>query len=139
MQQFKAIANATKYIRSTFEQVRGEFMAVIDHLETESEEKEPETRKEHNEKVEEELKIAYSKVSQEELEVLDEIIKQVGKRFPELETKVLKRTKRFAERQYSSKLLLTILTSRCDFAEGSPPGLMVCTTQERLEIGILYT
>ena len=96
VQQFKAIANATKYIRSTFEQVRGEFMAVIDHLETESEEKEPETRKEHNEKVEEELKIAYSKVSQEELEVLDEIIKQVGKRFPELETRILKRTKRFA-------------------------------------------
>ena len=96
VQQFKAIANATKYIRSTFEQVRGEFMAVIDHLETESDEKEPETRKEHNEKVEEELKIAYSKVSQEELEVLDEIIKQVGKRFPELETRVLKRTKRFA-------------------------------------------
>ena len=54
VQQFKAIANATKYIRSTFEQVRGEFMAVIDHLETESEEKESETRKEHNEKVEEE-------------------------------------------------------------------------------------
>ena len=37
------------------------------------------------------------------------------------------------------KLLLTVLTSRCDFAEGSPPGLMVCTTQERLKIGTLYT
>ena len=44
------------------------------------------------------------------------------------------------ERLYSSPdLLLTILTSRCDFAEGSPPGLMACTTQERLEIGNLYT
>ena len=43
------------------------------------------------------------------------------------------------ERLSSSDLLLTILTSRCDFAEGSPPGLMVCTTQERLEIGTLYT
>ena len=70
-------------------------MSVIDHLETESEEKEPETRKEHNEKVEEELKVAYSKVSQEELEILDDIIKQVGKRFPDLETKVLNRHKRF--------------------------------------------
>ena len=95
VQQFKAIANATEYIRSTFEQVRREFMSVIDHLETESEEKEPETRKEHNEKVEEELKVAYSKVSQEELEILDDIIKQVGKRFPDLETKVLNRHKRF--------------------------------------------
>ena len=95
VQQFKAIANATEYIRSTFEQVRREFMSVIDHLETESEEKEPEIRKEHNEKVEEELKVAYSRVSQEELEILDDIIKQVGKRFPDLETKVLKRHKRF--------------------------------------------
>ena len=95
IQQFKAIANATKYIKTTFEQVKREFMSVIDHLETESEEKEPETRKEHNEKVEEELKVAYSKVSQEELEILDDIIKQVGKRFPDLETKVLNRHKRF--------------------------------------------
>ena len=93
--QFKAIANATEYIKTTFEQVKREFMSVIDHLETESEEKEPETRKEHNEKVEEELKVAYSKVSQEELEILDDIIKQVGKRFPDLETKVLNRHKRF--------------------------------------------
>ena len=43
------------------------------------------------------------------------------------------------ERRYSPELLLTVLTSRCDFAEGSPPGLMVCTTQERLKIGTLYT
>ena len=44
-----------------------------------------------------------------------------------------------SERRYSPELLLTVLTSRCDFAEGSPPGLMVCTTQERLKIGTLYT
>ena len=43
------------------------------------------------------------------------------------------------ERRYSPELLLTVLTSRCDFAKGSPPGLMVCTTQERLKIGTLYT
>ena len=48
-------------------------------------------------------------------------------------------TKCITERVYSPKLLLTVLTSRCDFAEGSPPGLMVCTTQERLKIGTLYT
>ena len=35
---------------------------MIDHLETESEEKDPKERKENNEKVQEELKIAYSKV-----------------------------------------------------------------------------
>ena len=45
----------------------------------------------------------------------------------------------YPERRYSPELLLTVLTSRCDFAEGSPPGLMVCTTQERLKIGTLYT
>ena len=43
------------------------------------------------------------------------------------------------ERRYSPELLLTVLTSRCDFAKGSPPGLMVRTTQERLKIGTLYT
>ena len=95
IQQYKAIANATEYIRAAFDQVKEEFMSVIDHLETESDEKEPEVRQRHNEKVQEELKIAYSRVSKEEIELLDGIIKQVGERFPDLETKVLKRTKRF--------------------------------------------
>ena len=75
--------------------MKEEFLSVIDHLETESEEKEPEVRQRHNEKVQEELKIAYSRVSKEEIDLLDEIIKQVGRKFPDLETKVLKRTKRF--------------------------------------------
>ena len=41
------------------------------------------------------MKIAYLRVSKEEIEVLDDIIKQVGRKFPELETGILKRTKRF--------------------------------------------
>ena len=43
------------------------------------------------------------------------------------------------ERWFSLGLLLTLLTSHCDFAKGSPQGLMVCTTQEHLKIGTLYT
>ena len=70
-------------------------MSVIDHLETESEEKDPRKRRENNEKVQEELKIAYSKVSKEELEVLDSLLKQVEEKYPDLNNKVLKRHKRF--------------------------------------------
>ena len=77
VRQFKAIARAAEYIRRTFNEIKREFLSVIDHLETESEEKDPKERKENNERVQEELKIAYSKVSQEELEVLDNILKQV--------------------------------------------------------------
>ena len=60
-----------------------------------SEEKDPKERKENNEKVQEELKIAYSKVSKEELEVLDKMLKQVEEKYPDPNDKVLKRTKRF--------------------------------------------
>ena len=67
VQQYKAIANATRYIRSTFDQVREEFMSVIDHLETESDEQDTEAREEHNENVQTKLEIAYSKVSKEEI------------------------------------------------------------------------
>ena len=95
VQQYKAIANATEYIRDAFNQVKEEFLSVTDHLETEIDEEEPETRQGHNEKVQTELKIAYSRVSKEEIELLDEIIKQVGVKFPDLKNKVLKRTKRF--------------------------------------------
>ena len=41
------------------------------------------------------LKIAYSKVSKEELEILDDMLKQVEEKYPDLNEKVLKRTKRF--------------------------------------------
>ena len=70
-------------------------MSVIDHLETEAEEKDPRERNQNNEKVQEELKIAYSRVSKEELEVLDDILKTGrGKKYPDLNEKVLKRTKK---------------------------------------------
>ena len=68
---------------------------MIDHLETEAEEKDPRERSQNNEKIQEELKIAYSRVSKEELEVLDDILKQVEEKYPDLNEKVLKRTKRF--------------------------------------------
>ena len=68
---------------------------MIDHLETESEERDPKERKENNEKVQEELKMAYSKVSKEELEVLDDMLKQVEEKYPDLKDKVLKITERF--------------------------------------------
>ena len=93
--QFYAIANATEYIRSAYEQVKEEFLSVIDHLETEDEEEDTQKREQHNEGVQEKLKMSYTKVSREELEVLDDIIKQVGDKYPDLKKKVLDRTKRF--------------------------------------------
>ena len=56
VRQFKAITRATEYIRRTYNEIKREFLSVIDHLETESEEKDPKERKENNEKVQEELK-----------------------------------------------------------------------------------
>ena len=82
VRQFKAIAKAAEYIRRTFNEIKREFLSVIDHLETESEEKDPKERKENNERVQEELKIAYSKVSKEELEVLDNILKTSRRKIP---------------------------------------------------------
>ena len=64
-------------------------------MKTEAEEKDPRERRQSNEKVQEELKITYSRVSKEELEVLDDILKQVEEKYPDLDEKVLKRTKRF--------------------------------------------
>ena len=95
VRQFKAITRAAEYIRRTFNEIKREFLSVIDHLETEAEEKDPRERRQSNEKVQEELKIAYSRVSKEELEVLDGILKQVEEKYPDLNEKVLKRTKRF--------------------------------------------
>ena len=95
MRQFKAITRATEYIRRTFNEIKREFLSVIDHLETEAEEKDPRERSQNNEKIQEELKIAYSRVSKEELQVLDDLLKQVEEKYPDLNEKVLKRTKRF--------------------------------------------
>ena len=67
---------------------------MIDHLETESEEKDPKKRKENNEKVQEELKIAYSKVSKEELEVLDNMLKQVEEKYPDLNDRVFEKNQK---------------------------------------------
>ena len=58
VKQFKAIARAAEYIRRAYNEIKDEFLSVIDHLETESEEKDPRKRRENNEKVQEELKIA---------------------------------------------------------------------------------
>ena len=41
MRQFKAITRAAEYIRRTFNEIKREFLSVIDHLETEAEEKDP--------------------------------------------------------------------------------------------------
>ena len=95
MRQFKAITRAAEYIRRTFNEIKREFLSVIDHLETEAEERDPREGGRGNEGVREELKIAYSRVSGEELEVLDGILKQVEEKYPDLGEKVLKRTKRF--------------------------------------------
>ena len=88
VRQFKAITRAAEYIRRTFNEIKREFLSVIDHLETEAEEKDPRERKENNEKVQEELKITYSRVSKEELEVLEDILKQVEEKYPDLNEKV---------------------------------------------------
>ena len=83
MRQFKAITRAAEYIRRTFNEIlKREFLSVIDHLETEAEEKDPRERRQSNEKVQEELKIAYSRVSKEELEVLDGIFKTGRRKIP---------------------------------------------------------
>ena len=58
VRQFRAITRATEYIRRAYNEVKREFLSVIDHLETESEEKDPNARRENNEKVQEELKLA---------------------------------------------------------------------------------
>ena len=71
--QFEAMANATMHVKSAFGQVKEQFLSVIDHLETEQDQIDEEARDEHNQKVETDLKIAFSKVSKEELEELETI------------------------------------------------------------------
>ena len=71
VRQFKAITRAAEYIRRTFNEIKREFLSVIDHLETEAEEKDPRERRQSNEKVQEELKIAYSRVSIARLQEVD--------------------------------------------------------------------
>ena len=82
------------HVKSAFGQVKEQFLSVIDHLETEQDQIDEEARDEHNQKVETDLKIAYSKVSKEELEELETILKQVEAKHPDVK-KNLKRHKRF--------------------------------------------
>ena len=49
--QFKAMTNATMHVKSAFEQVKEQFLSVIDHLETEQDQTDEEARDEHNQKV----------------------------------------------------------------------------------------
>ena len=49
VRQFKAITRAAEYIRRTYNEIKREFLSVIDHLETEAEEKDPKERRENNE------------------------------------------------------------------------------------------
>ena len=65
--QFRGIANATEYIREAFKQIRTEFLAVIDHLETEREEPNERVRREQNYQVETDMKLTYSKLTKETL------------------------------------------------------------------------
>ena len=53
VRQFKAITRAAEYIRRTYNEIKKEFLSVIDHLETKAEEKDPKERKENNERVQE--------------------------------------------------------------------------------------
>ena len=88
------MANATMHVKSAFEQVKEQFLSVIDHLETEQDQLDEEARDEHNQKIKTDLKIAFSKVSKEELEELETILKQVEAKHPDVK-KNLKRHKRF--------------------------------------------
>ena len=94
IKQFKAMTNATMHVKSAFEQVKEQFLSVIDHLETEQDETDEKVREEHNENVDTNLKMAYSKVSKDELEDLATILEQVEVKYPGVK-KNLKRHKRF--------------------------------------------
>ena len=63
-------------------------------METEQDQVDEETREEHNLKVETDMKIGFTKVSKEELETLDTILKQVEAKYPDVK-KNLDRHKRF--------------------------------------------
>ena len=82
------------HVKSAFEQVKEQFLSVIDHLETEQDQTDEEARDRHNQKVETDMKIAFSRVSKEELEELETILEQVETKYPDVKKK-LKRHKRF--------------------------------------------
>ena len=92
--QFKAVADTALYINQSFAQIKEEFLSVIDHLETSDEEPEMRKRREHNDRVRQELKISYSRVSTEELQTLNYVVEKVEESYPTIKDK-LKRIKRF--------------------------------------------
>ena len=92
--QFRAIADTALYINQSFAQIKEEFLSVIDHLETRDEEPEMRKRKAHNDKVRQELRISYSRVSTEELQTLNYVVEKVEESYPAIKDK-LKRVKRF--------------------------------------------
>ena len=92
--QFKAVADTALYINQSFAQIKEEFLSVIDHLETSDEEPEMRKRREHNDRVRQELKISYSRVSTEELQTLNYVVEKVEESYPTIKNK-LKRVKRF--------------------------------------------
>ena len=92
--QFQAVADTALYINQSFHQVKSEFLSVIDHLETEEEESDNIERQEHNDQTKEELKLPYSRLSKESLQVLNKIVKTVTERHPTIK-EILKRVKRF--------------------------------------------
>ena len=92
--QFRAVADTALYINQSFAQIKEEFLSVIDHLEISDEEPEVRKRKEHNDRVRQELKISYSRVSTEELQTLNYVVEKVEESYPAIKDK-LKRVKRF--------------------------------------------
>ena len=92
--QFKAVADTALYINQSFAQIKEEFLSVIDHLETSDEEPEMRKRREHNDRVRQELKISYSRVSTEELQTLNYVVEKVEESYPTVKDR-LKRIKRF--------------------------------------------
>ena len=92
--QFKALTDTALYINQSFHQIKEEFLSVIDHLETEEDEGKAKERQIHNDKVREELKISYSRLSPESLQTLNKIVERVKDSYPSIREN-LRRTKRF--------------------------------------------
>ena len=92
--QFTAVTDTALYINQSFHQIKNEFLSVIDHLDTEEEEGNEKERQEHNERTREELKLAYSRISKQSLQILNEIVERVNNNYPMLKEK-LRRVKRF--------------------------------------------
>ena len=92
--QFQAVTDTALYINQSFHQIKNEFLSVIDHLDTEEDEENVQQRQGHNDRVREELNLAYSRLSRESLQTLNKIVKRITENYPTVKEK-LKRVKRF--------------------------------------------